>query len=358
MNTTRRVFVLPGLVARGVLAAGLLAACQPSSIDLSALVSATPTGLEGYPLSIETSDSTPDPISTDPVTGEIMDRRSIYATPSPEEAVVARPVLIEGYQPGEHFVISTKMSSNTPDAVQEWYVQAPGAWRTYRIGDTNGSVRITGISEPYVSWVQYCYPACDFSKPGLHVAAFPDGADHLVPTDPSTDVTSSRVSWPWVAYLVSNSTVTANLIVVNMETGEARAISKATVIDYNSRFFYAINDGQIAWVETNGNSNSWTLSVMDLASGQTTLIPDRALDATGLSVSAQLVTWWSDHWRGYDREAGQSFTIPLLGDSLISDWKTIREVDQPAVHGRTITWSVELNGQLISYSAVVAPRSP
>lgn len=268
------------------------------------------------------------------------------------------PIAIQGYKSAEHFVITTKPTSGEPGTVQPYFVQVPNSLLAYRIGDTNGSVRITGVNEPYVSWVQYCYPACDSLKPGLHVAAFPDGRDDLVPTDPSTDVTSSLVSWPWVAYLVSNSTVTANLIVVNMETGQSRTISKTTVIDYNSRFFYALNDGQIAWVETTGSSNSWTLSVMDLASWQTTLIPDRALDATGISVSAQLVTWRSDHWRGYDREAGQSFTIPLLGDSLISDWKTIREVDQPTVHGRTITWSVELNGQLIGYSAVVAPRSP
>ena len=358
MNIPKGLFVLDGRFIRGVLSAGLLAACQSSSTGASAPSLMTSVNQEGYPSSRATSVNTPDPISTDLLTGEIIDRRSLYATPATTEAVFAKPIAIQGYKSAEHFVITTKPTSGEPGTVQPYFVQVPNSLLAYRIGDTNGSVRITGISEPYVSWVQYCYPACDFSKPGLHVAAFPDGADHLVPTDPSTDVTSSRVSWPWVAYLVSNSTVTANLIVVNMETGRSRTISKATVIDNNSRFFYAINDGQIAWVETNGNSNSWTLSVMDLASGQTTLIPDRALDATGLSVSAQLVTWWSDHWRGYDREAGQSFTIPLLGDSLISDWKTIREVDQPTVHGRTITWSVELNGQLIGYSAVVAPRSP
>ena len=68
----------------------------------------TPLDQERYPSSRATSGSTPDPISTDPVTGEVIDRRSIYATPSPQEAVVARPVLIEGYQPGGSILRTTE----------------------------------------------------------------------------------------------------------------------------------------------------------------------------------------------------------------------------------------------------------
>lgn len=334
----------------------LLVACQIIPLETN-----TPTGDNarqlGYPGPAPTSTLSPVSFPTQ-VDGSPNDYYSYFATPSPDERVgVVEVMEAPRGRSAPTYEFQNLMTEGKAGRIMELIVTNPITGHKIRLGDDTGSAIMGAISDRFVAWHFLC-EECQSIKPGIYVRSFADDVDIWVDSSAITVQHATQISGIWLIYMKrpdSYSRYAAHLYAYNLESGKGMLVNNDVVyIPSNASAYIALGENMVAWIGDGPTVNDRTLNVYDLAAQKMQQINVKLKDARYLSVSRNLVVWWDVFWKGYNLESNELFTIPVLPDGW--DPATIERVGPVFVEGNQLWWSLERNGSVHHFSAVVVKK--
>jgi len=241
--------------------------------------------------------------------------------------------------------------------VKKLFVHDAETEREIRLGDDAGHTLFQTMTSEYVIWrYQWDGRSETDRKTGLYVYVLKTGEEIAIAQQPDVDPWYPEINGQRVLYTdgLNNERGVVKIRVHNLITGEDLLVGHHVphMQQFNARpasDYYAIGDGQIVWVETEGG---WKVRVYDLST-RTTRVLDVPNTSSPVNVDTSdgIVIWFDKFWRGYDLEQDTLFTIPTIPPG----WENISV--QPAspmtVEDNQLYWTLEINDEVYRFTAPI-----
>jgi hypothetical protein len=346
MTTTRITFRHAGILC--ILVNGMiwLTACAPLSLAAS-----------GEALPSKAAIAQADPTSAPaPTTPDGMPNGVV--TLMPDEKVVVSNVsqLSSEASPPSRYSIESQPITGKPTHWRALYLVDSSNGNKVRLGNDSGTAIYGAMSDEYFLWFFLC-DLCQDVKSGLHAYSLRTGKDAWIADNVSSSLGSVKIAGDWVTYISITGEYTADLYAHNLATNEIDFVAKDVLRYSMNGIFSEVNEAKIAWVAIDLNAQKASLKVYDLATHtvQNLETPTQSLSlARDLSVSNQIVVWRNETWWGYDLTQDALFTIPVVPPG----WENVpvEKVGPVTVKANQLYWSLEVNGQTHSFTALVVPQ--
>jgi hypothetical protein len=188
------------------------------------------------------------------------------------------------------------------------------AGASIQLGDDQGDVGFEYLTEKYALWRYTCSPdACSEEskfQTGLYAHNLETGEDNWIGPDAAPEAQED-----WIIYITQEQgEPDVSLRGRQLITGEDFELSSQllTMPGYGDRAFYAINEGRVAWVETDPATQARVLQTYDLNKRIGQSLEVTVEFPRALAVSSSLVVWFDGYWQGYDLRQGRPFNVPAM----------------------------------------------
>lgn len=297
----------------------------------------------------------PQPTRTTQPDGDQCGNIMFCVTPTPNEQVRLGPVSTVIPTP-----IPTVAVSTGNDGFKTLTIRNPMTHEEVRLGDDRGDAELQGATDRYVLWKFCCTDSTqNGSVPtGLYAYDLTNGNTITISQD-------YRAQWYpeidgyWVVYVkfaYPARDFPADVHAHNLHTNEDIRLGELDLGMRPVHQNYALQGTQVVWVEAGSKSSSTILRVYDLATHTATTldIPDVA-SFHNVSISDNVVVWWSEYWQGYDMTRQARFTIPITPPG----WEQvpIQGVYPVTILHDQLTWGVQVKEQAYYFTAPLI-RSP
>ncbi len=214
-----------------------------------------------------------------------------------------------------------------------------------RILGAGGATLLTRDAD-HVVWVEPC-SSCSSTvaaeQRGLHVYAVSADRDVLLLADRLPRFNEVLLGDGWLAVLLPSTehANAAELRVLDLRSGESRTLSdRALAIAGAMQPMLALQDDRAAWVDALNTTGDLTLRVVALDTG-VEVVASTPLDLPqALAVSRELVAWRdASAWRGLDLANGATWTAPFAPADISAE--SIRAIGAPQLTDRQLVWTLD-----------------
>lgn len=357
--TCRSIMFLCSVLLAG--ASWLLTSCAPGRLEQGMGISVQPeqmagsstntVGPRGYPGPVEPTATAAAPAPTPQLP---------FAPPDPSAKVrVAAITEVDSLGPGTLTRYTIKWTGPTLDNPKEpfrVFVSDSLTGAVVQLGDDKGAVSFDTMTDRYVIWSYHC-AVCDSAaayKTGMYARVLETGKDM-----PLGLGSSPKVSGDWVAYLVDiEPGKVFALRVHNILSGEETEVTKNVVTGpgYGPTNYFVINEGHLAWIETDLSTREQTIRVLDLSDKSVQKLDVRLRFPLQVSVSRNLVIWRDTYWIGYDLSHKAMFNVPA--PPMPAELREVPGFIYVTAQGDRVQWTLKFDGQKDRYfSASVLPAT-
>lgn len=351
-------FMYPGILI--LIGSLLLASCVPYSPDTEHQTNSIAAAF-AYPPPSVMEPTLPILLPTQ-ADGSPNSSGSIFATPSPLEKVEVASIseVTPESMPIPRYSVESGPIVGGPEHWRAMYIVDSVTGNKVRLGNDSGTAVYGAMSDEYFLWFFLC-DQCQDVKSGLHAYSLKSGENKLIADNAYSTFGSVKIAGNWVTYISVTGKYTADLYAHNVATGEVLLVASdvlhSSPFHAGNSIFSVVNEGKVAWVAIDLESQKAKLKVHDLA---TQITQDLEISTQylpllrDLSVSDQIVVWRNEAWWGYDLIQRALFTVPVVPPGW--DVSMIKSVGPITAKGAQLFWSLESDEKTYYFTATVTEK--